>query len=647
MGKAVLRQAVIAAFCVAAAATAAAETDAEFDRRITAELRAQDAAAADLFERANAARDRGDRTAAIALYEQVRAKRPAFTHATRRLCREMLYEGRVTDGKALCREAAATDPSALNQAAFAQSLVWATGAMAPPEADRQLAAKICASLITQASTDVEVQSACTSVAFATNSMATAIAGATTLERLAPEDPAALYFAAIAHAVQGEFLRADLDLWRARQRGLPESDYSRMRRSFHDAWPIWLTAAAWSTFGVIGWLILAAALLSAGIVLSRATLVESERIASTPRQADGGAAGQTFWLRRVYAAVIGLAGMSYYVSLPLVMVVVLLVGGGVLYGMLRVGHIPLNWFAMLLLLILATCWSILKSLVIVSRDTDPGIKADLAEHPRLNAVLKDVAAAIGTRPIDSVYLMPGTEFAVMERGRVVERVRGRAERCLLLGVGVLEGFQVRPFRAVLAHEYGHFVNRDTAGGRISLAVRRSIFRMAASLARAGAATPLNPAWLFLVAFGNLFQRISQGASRLQEVMADRWAVGAYGSEAFCDGLHHVIERSVRFDARIGAALGEIRSQDVKPPNLYAFVPAQQPAEAEVAAAVEQALERPPSPYDSHPAPAQRFEWASRLGGPGLMAAAEAGDAWGLLADRAAIEASMTEFVFSKA
>ena len=626
---------------------AAEETLAEFDRRITSELRARDAAAAGLFEQANAARDRGDRAAAIALYEQVRAKQPAFTHATRRLCGELLDAGRVADGKALCREAATADPSALNQAAFAQSLVWSTGDPPPPEADKQLAGKICASLIPQASNDVEVQRICTSVAFATNSLAPAIAGATNLERLAPAEPSSLLFSAIAHAVQGEFLRADLDLWRARQRGIPENDYSRLRSSFHDAWPIWLTAAVWSTFGVIGWLILAAALLVAGIVLSRATLAESERIASTPSQADGETAGRTPWLRRIYAVVIGLAGMSYYVSLPLVMVVVLLVGGGVLYGMLRVGHIPLNWFAMLLLLVLATCWSILKSLVIVSRDKDPGIKADLADHPRLDAVLKDVAAAIGTRPIDSVYLMPGTEFAVMERGRMVERLQGRAERCLLLGVGVLEGFEVRPFRAVLAHEYGHFVNRDTAGGKISLAVRRSILRMAESLARAGAARALNPAWLFLVAFGNLFQRISQGASRLQEVMADRWAVGAYGAQAFCDGLRHVIERSVRFDARIGASLGEIRSHDVKPSNLYAFVPAQQPDETEVAAAVEQALGRPSSPYDSHPSPAQRFEWASRLGGPGLVAAADADDAWGLLANRAAVETSMTEFVFSNA
>ena len=54
-----------------------------------------------------------------------------------------------------------------------------------------------------------------------------------------------------------------------------------------------------------------------------------------------------------------------------------------------------------------------------------------------------------------------------------QLRGRAERCLILGVGVLEGLKIGPFKAVLAHEYGHFTNKDTAGGGFALAVRRSL------------------------------------------------------------------------------------------------------------------------------------------------------------------------------
>ena len=42
---------------------------------------------------------------------------------------------------------------------------------------------------------------------------------------------------------------------------------------------------------------------------------------------------------------------------------------------------------------------------------------------------------------------------------------------------------------------------------------------------------------------LFRRITHGASRLQEINADRVAAGVYGKEAFEEGLRHVIRRDV--------------------------------------------------------------------------------------------------------
>src|SRR4029079_12221765 len=131
---------------------------------------------------------------------------------------------------------------------------------------------------------------------------------------------------------------------------------------------------------------------------------------------------------------------------------------------------------------------------------------------------------------------------------------------------LEGMRLGPLKAVLAHEYGHLTNRDTAGGGFALAGRRSLHTMAQSLASSGAAAWYNPAWLFLNGFYRVFLRISQGASRLQEVLADRWAVFAYGADAFEAGLRHVIERSVRFDAHVGATINEVVKQKLPLANL---------------------------------------------------------------------------------
>ena len=70
-------------------------------------------------------------------------------------------------------------------------------------------------------------------------------------------------------------------------------------------------------------------------------------------------------------------------------------------------------------------------------------------------------------------------------------------------------------------------------------------MLVALIQNGAAAVYNPAWLFATRYHQIFLRISQGASRLQEVLADRRAVSAYGSRPFVDGfLVTCVEREGR-------------------------------------------------------------------------------------------------------
>ena len=68
-----------------------------------------------------------------------------------------------------------------------------------------------------------------------------------------------------------------------------------------------------------------------------------------------------------------------------------------------------------IVVCATLWSMLKGLLVRASDEDPGERLDLRGEPRLRSLLGDVARKVGTRPVDNVYLTPGTELAVMERG----------------------------------------------------------------------------------------------------------------------------------------------------------------------------------------------------------------------------------------
>jgi Zn-dependent protease with chaperone function len=330
-------------------------------------------------------------------------------------------------------------------------------------------------------------------------------------------------------------------------------------------------------------------------------------------------------------------------MPVLLTLVVVIGFGILYGILSVGHIPIKLILIVVVITFVTAWSILKSLFVRRLDEDPGSRLDLDRQPALQALLVDVAERVGTRPVDSVYMTPGTDIAVFERGGMLRQLGGRTERCLILGAGVLEGMRLGPFRAVLAHEYGHFSNRDTAGGGFALAVRMSAVSLARNLAASGAADRYNPAWLFVNGFHRLFLRISQGASRLQEVLADRWAAILYGAQAFEDGLRHVIDRSVRFDAHVRAILQEV--VDTKRPlrNLYTYAPSAPTDAAALDVNVSNVLEREPSPYDSHPRPTDRFRWVHALGVRGERAEDDAAPVWGLFADRGAIEELMTGLV----
>jgi len=392
-------------------------------------------------------------------------------------------------------------------------------------------------------------------------------------------------------------------------------------------------------GLLIWAAGLVLLMGLGMLLSKLTLATATK---PPASADGHAQGGEKLLRQVYRVVLWVCCAYYYISLPIVVIVVFAAGGGIIYGFIALGRIPIKLVLVVGFLTVVTMWSVVKSIFVRPSNADPGERLNVEEHPKFRALLQEVAERIGTRPVDRVYLTPGTDVAVFERGGLFAQLTGRTERCLVLGVGVLEGFSIGAFKAVLAHEYGHFRNEDTAGGGFALAVRRSVLSMAVALAQNGAAAWYNPAWLFVNGFHKVFARISQGASRLQEILADRWSAFSYGAEAFKQGLEHVIERSIRFDAHAQVALAEVIENKVSLANLYQYrVKGKTPADKEIKKAIKEALNAEPSPYDSHPSPAERFALVDALPKAKLSPTPDDElDAWELFADRKALEKKMT-------
>jgi Zn-dependent protease with chaperone function len=328
--------------------------------------------------------------------------------------------------------------------------------------------------------------------------------------------------------------------------------------------------------------------------------------------DGGPDGGAGSLRGWYKRLINFAGVYYYLSLPVVIFLVLAVAGAILYGFYMIGRIPIKLALFVTIAAVGTIYKMIRSLFLKVRREDPGRSLKPEEAPGLWALTREVAEAVRTRPIDEIRVTPGCEMAVYEKGGFREKLQDRSTRVLILGVGVLNGMRQNAFRAVLAHEYGHFSHRDTAGGDVALRVDQDMMKFAYAMAMAGQARWWNIAFQFVRAYHFIFRRITHGATRLQEVLADRVAVRNYGADSFEEGLRHVIRREVEFNRVAMKEIQDAAEGRRNLNNLYQLNLAhggfdQQMLEAEI----NDIITHPTTEDDTHPSPFDRFRLAQRV------------------------------------
>jgi Zn-dependent protease with chaperone function len=622
--------------------------DDALEARFRAEIDAISPAAGEAWARGNAAREAARWEEALAAYEEASRLAPTSDHPRRRACTAYAALGRNDEAIAACTTALQIAPDSPYDKV---SLAGVLGRRDGP-GDRFRALELARAGVEALPEEPAALGTWCELLLQADDLGGELQGC--VERylaVAPDDLGANYLAAMYYGGVGVWSRANEHLDKARVAGLPLEEYRRLvdilrrgERGEYDGGGTGLPLPGhtflWIALWVfVGWVGVLAILLTAGYLLSRATL----RAVGAARASDDAAGtAREQRLRRRYRFVLAACGLYFYVSIPILIGVVVLAGGGVIYFFFAAGRIPVKLVLFLGLGVIVTVGAILRSVFVRAQHGELGHRIDLEKHPRLRALIHEVAGAVGTRPADVAYLTPGTDMAVTERAGMLASVRGaRTERSLIMGVGLFDGMTQVQLRGVLAHEHGHFRNADTAGGGFALAVRRSLLTMIIRIAQAGAASWINPAWWFVRGYHRVYLVISQGASRLQEVLADRWAVQAYGTDAFVGGYTHVVERSVRFEHHADASLKEVIEEDRPLPNLYAFQPTRfvAPADA-VTREIEEHMTSPPSIYDSHPSAAQRIGLAKELAVVRAPKPDDDAPIWALFDDRDAIERAMT-------
>ena len=274
------------------------------------------------------------------------------------------------------------------------------------------------------------------------------------------------------------------------------------------------------------------------------------------------------------------------------------------------------------------WSIVPRM---DRFVPPGPELTADRHPEMFKAIREVAERTKQAPPASVYIIQDMNAWVAQRGGIMGI---GSSRIMGLGLPLLQVTTVSQFKAILAHEFGHFDGGDTSLGPWIYKTRQAIGRTLANLG--------NGAWLqkpFLW-YGNAFLRITHAISRQQEYNADRLSARIYGCDAAVGGLKAVHGHAASFQRYWYNDVAPVLNAGRKPPiaeGFQRFVAAPLSAAAYSASLEEELKKREADPYQTHPCLLERIKALSSL--PTLLQMQNDSPAVELLCNVRALEAAI--------
>ncbi|MCL2650073.1 MAG: M48 family metalloprotease [Candidatus Azobacteroides sp.] len=565
---------------------------------IESALQAIDPSCVPIFNEATIALNKDNLFLADSLYRIVYNKIPSFDPVIRILGIIQSQLGDVESGIALCKEAVSINRSAYNLYALATAYSYKKN-------DKDFDTAI--DLLKEAQKlpngdDPDITTLLAQIALQRDRVDD-FRSATHLLQEHGDLMVTHYFSAILAAIDEDWKLADKEIHKAGQLGLSEEAVNHFLDSgvsSHINKQHWMQYSLW----IIGiWIVGLFLLFEVGKILSNITLksIESQTLFTDSDNSSKK-------IRPIYKFFMNFGGIYYYLSLPIVIILVIAFVVALFYLFLYIGRIPAKLMFFLAIGACVTIFGMIKSLLVKVNFSDPGWQLLREEAPELYKLTEEVASTVGTRPIDEIRITPATDLAVYERGSRREKFQDKAERILILGIGVLKDFNRSDFCAVLAHEYGHFSNRDTAGGEIALRVRNDMRKYFYALCAAGQNVEWNVAFQFLRLYDFIFRRISHGATRLQEVLADHVAAKTYGNAAFQNGLTYVIKRDIEFNKYVRQEIEEAQDHHRPFNNLYEL---SGDLSDSIETELQMAINQETTEDDTHPSPNDRFHYIANV------------------------------------
>jgi hypothetical protein len=601
--------------------------DPQVEQEIYDRLSTVDPNAVPAFKAATAYLDEGNLDAARSAFNQALALAPGFPDALRRLSYIEEQLGDLVNAELHARQAVQTNPSPENQSALARVLV------ANGDKNKAQEAILLAKAAVASQPDVfynyYVLLTAGSVADDMNVLRDA---SRALLKLDPVDPAGRYFSGLVAANDRKFELAEHDLLLAEEFGYPKEHIDEILNSGIYIQAAFQRTLRWGAIGVGIWLGTLLLLVLAGAILSGLTLAAIQHTLTAGEIARTGN-----FISRLYNWVIGLTGMLFYLSIPVMALAILALVGGLLYVFISVGTTPIQFGLFIVIAGFYTLFTIGLSFFKRSRQENPGRSLKPDESPELWQVSREVAQRMDTRPVDMIYLTPGVEIAIHQSGSLFRRLSNQGHWSLTLGLGALQGITQGQLRSLLAHEYACRGEQDHAGVDFSQWVLDSIELMDDRFIAAGLARWYNPAWWLVIFFKRIILRITSGVCRLQELRADQSSVQAYGVRNFKQGLRQLIREDLAFTIKANDEVKQAAAEQRRVHNLYDLPEIQ--VEQSLGNQLAQILESTVSPSASHLPLRDRLAYSEKLAA-GVEGEEDSRQAWELIHNAQLLQEEMT-------
>ncbi|MQA97879.1 MAG: M48 family metalloprotease [Streptosporangiales bacterium] len=239
----------------------------------------------------------------------------------------------------------------------------------------------------------------------------------------------------------------------------------------------------------------------------------------------------------------------------------------------------------------------------------GLLLTRQEQPHLWGMIDHLAARLGTRPPDDLYLIPEVNAAVSEDTRWLGLSARR--RHMFVGLPLIETLSIAQLQAVLCHELGHFGGSHT---RLSGIVYRGAIALGHTVDGLEGAKLVRKVF---TGYANLYFMISNAVRRRQEIEADRSMVTVSGRDAAGTALRAVVVIDVAWSFFVGRYIKTGGRFGLAPDDLFAGfhqLLAEPSRREEMSVAVKAAEAAETERHDSHPPLGERLGSIARTPEP---------------------------------